>query len=375
MDRDFGRKLRLKIVMFGLKGIPFTAGVEVMVEELGSRLVKRGHDVTVLVRPHYTPRSLTEYRGMHLVHLPSIPTKNFDAISHSFLSVFKSVSLNPDVVHIHSTGNSIFSFFPRWFGIPTVVTSHGLDWQRAKWGKLARWYLKMTDFTTCIFPTATVVVSRRLQTYYHEHYGRSATYIPNGASQVNRIPPDEIKKYGLAGNDYILFASRLVPEKGCHYLLEAFQKLDTPLKLVIAGDDNTDREYIKLLKKLAPPNVIFTGFVKGKLLEELLSNAYLYVLPSEIEGLSVGLIEAMNYQNCVLVSDISENLEVIGNAGMTFKNKSVADLMEKMTYIVNNPKYVEEQRHASYQSIQSQYNWEEVADQYEQLYTSIQRSH
>lgn len=361
----------MKIVMMGLKGIPCPGGVETVVEEIGSRLVKRGNEVVVFVRPHYTPRTLKEYKGMRLINLPSIPTKNLDAITHSFLSVFGAIGVRPDIIHIHSTGNSIFAFLPRWLGIPTVVTSHGLDWQRAKWGNFAKSFLKFTDLTTCTFPSATTAVSQKMQRYYQETYKRKVFYIPNGANEVKNLPPNEILKLGLKGNDYLFFASRLVPEKGCHYLIEAYKNLDTDMKLVIAGDGVLGDEYAKSLKKESNPNILFLGFVKGDLLKELLSNAYLYCLPSEIEGLSAGLIEAMSYQNCVLVSDIEENREAIGNSGITFKNKSVSDLIEKLDYLLKHPEVVENQRKDCYEDVSSRYNWDKVTDEYEQLYQSL----
>jgi glycosyltransferase involved in cell wall biosynthesis len=355
----------------GLKGVPFPGGVETVVEEVGSRLVARGHEVIVFVRPHYTPRTQKSYRGMRLVNLPSIPTKNLDAITHSFLSVIGAMRFKPDLVHIHSTGNSIYAFLPRWFGIPSVVTSHGLDWQRVKWGKFARGFLKWTDRTTCTFPTATTAVSQKMQRYYQETFGRKVSYIPNGSNEVNKLPPNEILKLGLKGNDYLLFASRLVPEKGCHYLIQAYKRLETDKMLVIAGDGVLGDAYAELLKKEANPNILFLGFVKGDLLKELLSNAYLYILPSEIEGLSAGLIEAMSYQNCVLVSDIEENREAIGKSGITFKNRSVEDLTDKLGFLLKNKRVVKKQRRDCFESARSRYNWDKVTDQYENLYLSL----
>jgi len=365
------REKVMKIAMMGLKGIPCPGGVETVVEEIGSRLVKRGHEVVIFVRPHYTSRALKEYKGMKLINLPSIPTKNLDAITHSFLSVFGAINVKPDLVHIHSTGNSIYAFLPRIFGIPTVVTSHGLDWQRAKWGKFAKKYLKFTDRTTCFFPTATTAVSQKMRKYYQDTYKKEVLYIPNGANEVERLPPKEILKLGLKGNDYILFASRLVPEKGCHYLVRAYKKLGTNKKLIIAGDGVLGDKYAESLKREANSSILFLGFVTGNLLKELLSNAYLYILPSEIEGLSAGLIEAMSYQNCVLVSDIEENCEAIGSSGFTFKNKSVDDLAEKLSYLLNHPKVVESHRKTCFDDVKARYDWDKVTDEYEKLYQSL----
>jgi glycosyltransferase involved in cell wall biosynthesis len=361
----------MKIAMFGIKGVPVPAGAEYVVEQIGSRLVARGHEVLVYVRAHYTPLEQKEYLGMQLVHLPSIPTKNLDAITHSLLSSLAVLGQKADIVHIHSTGNSVFALHPRAFGIPTVVTSHGLDWQRAKWGLFVRTFLRMSDYTTTHFPTATTAVSLKMQRYYQEMYKRKVYYIPNGANEVEKLPPNEILELGLKGNDYLFFASRLVPEKGCHYLIEAYKHLDTDKKLVIAGDGVLGDKYAESLKKEATPNILFLGFVGGVLLQELLSNAYFYILPSEIEGLSAGLIEAMSYQNCVLVSDIEENLEVIEDCGVTFESRSVENLAEKIDYLTKFPDKVADFGEKAARLVKDKYDWEKITDQYEEIYRSL----
>ncbi len=361
----------MKIAMLGLKGIPWPGGIETVVEQVGSRLAERGHQVTVFVRPHYTPRQVSQYKGMRLVSLPSIATKNLDAITHSLLSVLVATSARPDVVHIHATGSSVYAFLPRWMGIPSVVTSHGLDWQRSKWGRLARQYLRFTDYTTCRFPSKTTAVSRSLQRYYQAKYKKEVIYIPNGSHPVDKRPASEIRKMGLEGNDYIFFASRLVPEKGCHYLIEAYQQLDTNMKLVIAGDGVLGDEYARSLSRESDQKILFLGFTRGLLLEELLSNAYIYVLPSEVEGLSTGLIEAMSYGNCVLASNIAENQEVIEDSGITFQNKDVRDLREKLQVLLDHPQLVADYKQNSAGFIGHKYNWSTVTSQYEQVYQSL----
>ena len=362
----------MKIAMFGIKGIPVPAGAENVAEQIGSRLVQRGHQVTIYVRPHYTPREIKEYKGIRLVHLPSIPTKGFDAITHSFLASIAVLTDKPDILHIHGIGSSIFSMHPRWFGVKTVVQSHGLDWQRAKWGSLARNFLKMTDYSSAHFPDATAVVNQKMQQHYRKISADTIYYIPNGVMMVEPRPPDVIHQWGIQGNDYILFAARLVPEKGLHYLLESYRRLgNCHKKLIIAGDANYSSQYVDDLKKQANQNIIFTGFVTGEPLRELLSNAYLYVLPSEIEGLSTGLLEAMSYGNCVLVSDIDENIEVIGQAGATFHSKDVEDLEWKLRELLGDEKKVTSYRALARSHVNTHFNWEAVTDQFELLYKSL----
>ena len=359
--------------MLGVKGMPVPAGAENVAEQIGSRLAQRGHQVTVYVRPHYTPRTHKVYKGMRLVHLPSIPTKNLDAITHSFLATLAVLSTHYDIVHFHSTGNSVFAYLPRLRGMKTVVQSHGLDWQRAKWGRFAKLYLRLTDYSTVSFPNVTTVVSQKMQKHYQRLTQKNVIYIPNGIAPCERVEPDEIRQYGLKGNDYILFASRLVPEKGCHYLIQAYQALKSPdKKLVIAGDGVLGDRYAEEIKKNASNQILFLGFVQGRLLSELLSNSYLYVLPSEIEGLSTGLLEAMSYGSCVLVSDIEENVEVVGDAGLTFKSASCDDLSAKLYLLLEDKDQVGWYRNQAKRVVNEKYDWDQVTDQYEALYRSLQ---
>jgi len=254
----------------------------------------------------------------------------------------------------------------------TVVQSHGLDWQRAKWGGFAKLYLKCTDYSTVYFPNVATAVSLKMTNYYQKISNRRVLYIPNGVDASDRLEPNLIRNsYGLRGGDYIFFAARFVQEKGAHYLIEAFKKLDTDKKLVLAGDGVFGDPYAEELKKHASARIIFPGFVQGALLQEFLSNAFLYVLPSEIEGLSTGLLEAMNYGNCVLVSDIEENLEVMGGAGFAFQSKNVQDLEMKLRYILANPRLVGALGIRAREHVRSNFNWEKVTDQFEELYRSL----
>ncbi len=361
----------MKIAMFGIKGIPVPAGAENVAEQIGSRLVARGHQVTIYVRPHYTPTNLKEYKGIRLIHLPSIPTKNFDAIIHGFLACLATIASDVDVIHIHSTGNSIFALLPRFFGKKTIVQSHGLDWQRAKWGKFAKLYLRLTDFTTIYFPTAATAVSKKMVEHYGKIASRPVTYIGNGIEHKNPRPANLIHELGLKKDNYILFAARFVPEKGAHHLIEAFKKIKTDKKLVMAGDGAYGDPYAEKLKKNACGNIIFPGFVQGNLFEELLSNAYLYVLPSDIEGLSTGLLEAMCYGNCVLVSDIEENLEAIAGNGVSFQAGSPEELQRHLAILLENSQLVQEFRKKASIYMKTHFDWDATTDQIEHLYMSI----
>ncbi len=317
----------MKIGVIGTLGLPVTyGGVERHVEQLYSRLAARGHDITVYCRTHYTDRKTDDYQGIKLVRFPSIRTKHLETISHTFISSLNSLFSDLDIIHYHSLGPSLFSFIPALKGQKSVVTIHGLDWQREKWGRFASCYLKLSELFALYFPKATIGVSKNIQTYFMDKYRQHINYIPNGVNIPNKIPADKIKQWGLETDGYILYVGRLVPEKGCHYLIDAYSRLNTDLKLVIAGDSRFTDKYADSLKRSASKDIIFLGNVTGVKLAELFSNAYLFVQPSELEGLSIALLEAMSYGRCVLTSDIAEELEVTADAGLSFQNKDSADL-------------------------------------------------
>jgi len=364
----------LKIAMLGSRGIPVTySGIETLLMEVCPRLVQRGHKVTV-----YTKSNLDyngdAYKGVLLKRLPTVNTKHLETLSRLFGSLWLEMFSDSHIVHFHALGPSVFSFLPRIVSKKTVVTVHGLDWQRAKWGWFAVQILKFGEYASAKFPNKTISVSKSLADYYQKKYHKSAVYIPNGVNIPSLKKASLIKKYGLETKKYLLFLSRLVPEKGAHHLIEAYKKLDTDLKLVIAGGSGHTDEYIKELHHLSQndPNIIFTGFVFGDLLMELFSNAYLYVLPSEIEGLPISLLEAMSFGLCAVTSDIPESVSVTQNIyGRTFQNKDSNDLANTLEELILNPQAVKSIGQKSRQHVKKYYNWDRITEQLEELYYSL----
>ena len=217
----------MKIAMIGQKGMPATyGGVERHVQELACRLAKRGHEVSVYCRMHYT-RVRGHHLGVHLIRHPSIRTKHFDAMSHCAVATVDSLFREFDIIHYHALGPSLFASLPRLAGKKTVVTVHGLDWQREKWGKFAQWFLRHCEQPAVRFPDATIVVSKTLKRYFSERHNMKTTFIPNGTPIPELREPNKLRQFGLDSGRYILFVGRLVPEKGCHFLVEAFSRLDT----------------------------------------------------------------------------------------------------------------------------------------------------
>ncbi len=366
----------MKIAMIGQKGIPVTSGgIERHVEEICKRLAQRGHDVTVYNRQGYQEYDGGEYCGIRLKTTFTVNNRSLEAMVYSFLASINAVFKGYDIVHYHALGPSVMSFIPRIFGKKVIVTVHGLDWQRKKWGRFARLYLKLGERISAYVPHKTVTVSDKLKKHYLSRYGKEAVFIPNGILKPDEKQADIIKRYGLDKNNYILFLARLVPEKGCHYLLKAFDKIDTGIKLVIAGGSSYSDEYCSELAKYKKENIIFTGEVKGDLTKELYSNALFYVLPSEIEGMPISMLEAMSYGICPLVSDIEENMEVLnseGNSfGFSFTSKDADSLKEKIEYMLENQEKVLRMGMAAKEYVLKKYNWDTVTESLEQAYKSI----
>jgi glycosyltransferase involved in cell wall biosynthesis len=262
---------------------------------------------------------------------------------------------------------------PRLKGIKTVVQIHGLEWKRPKWGIIGKTFFRVSDYSAAYFPHKITSVSKVLKQYYEQKFGVNVYYLPTGINKVKLRGPQRILEYGLDKDNYIFFAARLVPDKGAHYLIDAFNEIKTDKKLVIAGDAAYETDYINKIKQKANKNTLFLGFVTGELLEELFSNAYLYVLPSEIEGLPISLLEAMNYGNCVLVSDIPENLEALNGHGYTFENKNSRDLQRMLNLLLERKDLVEAKKNEAKRHVFENYSWDKIVDMYEELYYSMLR--
>ncbi len=363
----------MRIAYIAVKGMPIGGGIERLTEEIGSRLVHKGHQIVV-----YSSRDFGtsdgKFKRMEIRTVPSFNTKAFHKLSicfHAILDVIRQH--NVDLVHVHAVGPSLFSIFPRMKGIPTVVQTHGLEWKRDKWGFMAKTFFKLADYTAVYFPHKTTSVSKVQKNYYEKKFGREIVHIPTGVNMVKRRKPRWILGQGLEPSRYILFAARLVEEKGAHYLIEAFRPIQTTMKLVIAGDAAHAEKYRASLKQKATGDmrIIFPGFVTGKPLEELFSNAYVFCLPSTLEGLPIALLEAMSYGNCCVASDIPENLEAIEEHGYTFRSRDPEDLRGVLTGLIEHPEKVEEKKEMARRHVLRNYSWDKITDQMEALYLSL----
>ena len=365
--------------MIGHKRIPSReGGVEVVVEELSKRLVRKGHDVEVYNRKgkHIANRNLPQYNnsyyeGIKIISIPTINKKSLDAFIYSFLATLRALSGKYDLIHYHAEGPCVMLIIPHLFKIRTIATIHGLDWQRAKWGGLATKYLLMGEKIAAKYADEVIVLSKNAQDYFLKTYNRETQYIPNGINVQHTIEADVIKnKYGLKRNDYFLFLARIVPEKGLHYLIEAFQNLDTDIKLVVAGGSSHSDEYMEKIKSLVEKDnrIIMTGFVDGKEREELFSNCLVYILPSDIEGMPLSLLEAMSYERKCLVSNIAENLEVIQNSGYVFEKGDSKSLLHHLKKLLSEENSVDPGHCPNYDL--SNFNWDIITERHMQLYSN-----
>lgn len=378
-----GSSDRLHIAMIGHKRIPSReGGIEIVVEELAVRMAAQGHRVDVYNRyghhvsgkkydQEYGWKGRKYYKGVRVYIVPTFHASSLNAIVYSFFATIRALLGRYDVLHYHAEGPCAMLWLPRLFHRKIVVTIHGLDWQRAKWGNFASFVIRFGEKMAARYADEVIVLSENVRQYFADTYHRQVTYIPNGITRPRLREPELIaEKYGLTKDGYFLFLGRIVPEKGLHYLIEAFAETDTDKKLVIAGGNSQAVEYMERIHHMAKQDrrVVMTDFVQGQLLEELYSNAYAFVLPSDVEGMALSLLEAMSYGNCCLVSDICENTEVVEDKALVFHKSDVADLREKLTYMLEHPEIVHARAAESADFICGKYNWDDVVDETVRLY-------
>ncbi len=360
----------MKIAILGTRGIPANyGGFETFAEQLSTRLVARGHDVTVYGRKHYATTEARSYNGVELVILPTVRHKYFDTVVHTFLSVLHAVPRRYDVILICNAANSIFAFIPRLFGTPTLVNVDGLERKRKKWSWLGQKYYLLSEWLSTFLPSAIVTDAQVIQDYYATRYGKESAMIAYGAEVARRAAPERLLRYGLKPSSYILYVSRLEPENNAHLVIEAYEQVQTDLPLVIVGGAPYAQSYIAKLKETKDPRVKFLGFVFGEDYRALQQNAYCYVHATEVGGTHPALIEAMGAGNCALTLGTPENLEVIGDAGIVYN--SAAELAAQLRRVLADPGIIREYRRRAMTRVMELYNWEQITDQYELLLAQV----
>ena len=362
----------MRIAILGTRGIPASyGGFETFAEHLATRLVARGHQVTVYCRAHYvSPRQL-EFHGVRLQVLPTIRHKYFDTVIHAFLSAVHAVPQRFDAVLICNAANAPFAPILRLTGTPVAINVDGLEHKRKKWGWLGRRYYRLAEYLSTILPNEMVTDAQVIQNYYLAQHNAKSTMIAYG-SEVERLPDRAlVRKWRVEPNRYVLYVSRLEPENNAHLVIEAFKRVRTAYRLLIVGDAPYAEEYINDLKARAKGDkrIIFTGFVFGQDYRALQQNAYCYVHATEVGGTHPALVEAMGYGNCVLTLATPENIEVVGDAGIPYADEF--DLSEKLQRVLRDGSLVHAYRNRAQLRVQKQYDWEHVVDRYEHLFARM----
>lgn len=360
----------MNIVVTGTRGIPnVMGGVETHCEELFPRIVRMGEEVTVIRRSSYVNDGLSEWNGVRLVDIPTPKRKAFEAIIHTFRAINKAKRLNADILHIHAIGPALLTPYAKLLGMKVVFTHHGPDYDRDKWGKVAKVILKVGEWMGCRFADEVIVISDVIRQLIARKHGRTehVHLIYNGVPKPEICDfPEYFKELGIEKGKYILGMCRFVPEKNLHHLVDAFSSVkaagDMDVKLVLAGDTDFEDDYSRGLKEMArKEGVVLTGFVKGKKLHSLLSNARCYVLPSSHEGLPIALLEAMSYRLPVIVSDIPANMEIGLDQSCYFPVGNVEELVRKLQKSMTEDVY-----RVDYDM--RKYDWDVIAEQVSKVY-------
>ena len=375
----------MRIAMIGHKRIPSrSGGVEVVVEELSYRMAQKGHHVTVYNR-NSGEETIREYRGAEVVEVRTPKKQSLNAAVYSLFATLRVIFNRCDVVHFHAEGPCAMIPLAKLFGKKVVATIHGLDWQRNKWGGFASKYILFGEKMAAKHADRVIVLSENVRNYFKETYDCDALLIPNGINRVEVEPADIIKqRFGLEKDGYILFLARITPEKGLDYLLDAYQSLKTDKKLVVAGSIEPQTEYIQsvLEKAKGNENIIFTGFVSGKTLAELFSNCFVYVLPSDIEGMPMSLLEAVGYDARVIVSDIPENTVCLDGYGNAFRHSDTASLKELLSFCLEHEELKDrdfkedlsaEQVQQMRENLIEKYDWDTITARTLETYASVMK--
>lgn len=378
----------MRIAMVGQKGIPtIYGGIEKHVEDLSIELVKQGHDVLVYARSWYTPTRLKNYRGVRIIHTPTIHTKHLDAIVHTFISTIHAMWQKPDVIHFHGVGPSLLSWIPRVFApkIKVISTFHCIDRYHQKWNWFAKKILWLGEKAACTFPHETITVSKTITAYCLNEYNKNTVFIANGVNTVKNTKQNStiLEKYNIIPNKYILMTARLVKHKGVHYLLSAWQlavqqnpEIFKGLKLVIVGGSTFTDKYVAQLQQIArgDKSIVFTGWIRDQKLTDLYENTMLYVNPSENEGLPISVLTAMAHKKAVLLSDIPEHVELVNNPKFLFQNANTVALSKKLAALLADKKLLEEAGEKNKKIVEEKFNWKNLSRDTVEVYSHTPRT-
>jgi len=361
----------MKIAIIGSRGIPAKyGGFETFAEKLSSNLVQRGHKVRVYCSAGSASNRSKFYEGTERVFIPSIPIKSLEKFTMSVLSIIHSLFRKDDIILLLGVSPALISWLPRLFSKKLVINIDGLEWKRAKWNRIISFHLKMSEKLAGKFCNVVVTDSEVIQKYYFEKYKTRAVYIPYGADEIEDSNEDVLEKYGLKKSHYILQVCRLEPENNVHLTVTEFLQVKTNLVLAILGDNPFNTKYIQILKDYRSPKIKFLGSIYGDDYKTILKNAYCYIHGHEVGGTNPALLEAMSAGKCVVVLNVPFNLEVINDAGISFR-KEKGDLANKLKYLIENHPKVKEYEKKALERVREKYTWEKVINEYESLFLNV----
>ncbi len=364
----------MKIAILGTRGIPANyGGFETFAQECATRLVSRGHDVTVYGRSHYVPRDLERWNGVRIVVLPTIRWKYTDTVVHSLLAVTHALPRRFDAILFCNAANSVFAWIPRIFGTPVAINVDGIERRRRKWSFLGRSYYRVSETLSVWFSNAIVTDARVIQEYYRARHKAESLYIPYGASTAPPEGYETLVRLGLSPGSYYLYVSRLEPENNAHVVVEAFERVSSQRRLVIVGDAPYARDYIGRLRRTRDPRVMFPGTIYGRGYLELQANAYCYIHATEVGGTHPALIEAMGQGGLVVANGTPENSEVLGGKGLLYEQNSADALARVLQSVESHPDKYDSLRREARNRVEREYSWDRVVDQYEELFRSLVR--
>lgn len=366
--------MQKRIAAFGFRSIPpqaGCAGADKFAEELFTRLVKKGFEVTAYNRVYEKDASLlTNYKGISLVNLTTIKPKGFDTLLHSLKATYHIIKNNTgDIVHIQNGGNSIWAIFLRLFGKKVFISQDGVDWKRDKWPWYGKVFLYLSAFITARAPNAVIFDNIFAKELFEKKFHRKFDFIPFGSEVSDAdLNSDILKKLNLTPGEYFLFVGRFIPDKGLQYLVPAFERVQSDKKLVLVGGSPNPSDFEKQIKATANKRIVFPGFVYGRDVHVLMKNAYTYIQPSDIEGLSPVILENMSLQTPVICSDIKENIYVVDDTAVTFKQSNVDDLHRALRFALDNPPVLKDNAIRAKQRADKKFSWESVTDQHISLF-------
>ncbi|MFZ1948155.1 MAG: glycosyltransferase family 4 protein [bacterium] len=376
---------RVRVAFVGLRGVPAAyGGVDRVVDEISAGLARRGHEIVVYCWSNLYKSRPREDRGRRLVYLPTVPLSYIGTLVHTFFGCLSAVRQDVDIVHINNTENAIFGLIPRLAGKKVVVQPHGPAWPVLKWGtwreraalnakiRLQRVYLWLCRLPTLWWADRIVIISGPDGDYISRTRTDKFVLIHNGCNIPTPRSPQKMLERGIRPREYVLFVGRFDPRKGCHYLIEAFRRIKTDLKLVIVGGPR-DGSYGRFLARLAEgdPRIVFTGPIYDDTLKELFTNALVYAHPSESEGQSISLLEGLAYGNCVVTSDTPESIETAEANAYYFKTGDPDDLRRVLEQAIADPARMDEMRLRARKHVESAYQWPDKIGRYEELYAGL----